>query len=92
MVNQNKALLQVRGAGVGVGLTRLPDRCVLLSIRLGDPRTLSSDTHEHAPFPRTANLHMPWIAHMLFVDLNANFSRKEIETFSRRGLITLGFV
>ena len=28
--------------------------CVLLSIRLGRPRTLPSDTHEHAPFTRTA--------------------------------------
>ena len=24
-------------------------------IRLGGPRTLPSDTHKHAPFPRTAN-------------------------------------
>ena len=27
-----------------------------ISIRLGGPRTLPGDTHEHAPFPRTANL------------------------------------
>ena len=30
--------------------------CVLLSIRLWGPRTLPSNTHEHAPFPQTANL------------------------------------
>ena len=30
--------------------------CVLLSIRLGGPRTFPSDSHEHAPFPQTANL------------------------------------
>ena len=35
---------------------------------------------------------MPWITHMLFLDLNYNFSWKEKEKKLRRSLIMLGFV
>ena len=37
-------------------------------------------------------LYMPRIKHMLFVDLNDNFSCKENKNFSQRSLIMLGFM
>ena len=38
------------------------------------------------------SLYMPWITHMLFVDLNYNFSCKENKKNVHRRLMMLGFV